>query len=57
MHMTRWCWNCGADLGEEVPTRDHEVCGERECQLASRDARYQEREEAHEQLDRELGWY
>lgn len=57
IRMTRHCWYCGDDLGCEVPARDREVCGKRECQREQRDSYAQEREEAHEQLDRDMGWY
>lgn len=33
-----------------------DTCGKLECQREERDAYAQEREEAHEQLDRDLGY-
>ena len=52
------CWYCGKDMGEfdrrYCDSRD--TCGEPECERAARDAERQEREEAHEQLDRDRGW-
>lgn len=54
----RFCWNCGDSMGF-VEDRYHErtdVCGKRECNRAASDAAAQERDEAHEQLDRDLGW-
>ena len=46
----RFCWNCGASMG---------VIENRYCTECDREARYQaeaERAEAHEQLDRDMGW-
>jgi len=52
------CFNCGADLGEKdrwsSPLDD---CGAPECAREARNAYAQERDEAHEQLDRDMGWY
>lgn len=50
------CFNCGAEL---PPSRFHDqfdTCGERECDREARNAMQAEREEAHEQLDRDMGW-
>lgn len=53
----RFCWNCGASLGV-IDNRYYDrrdICGARECQ---REARYQDEEdrhEAHEKLDRDMG--
>ena len=56
----RFCFNCGESLGfienKYWDSRDRATCGKRECE---REARYEEeaeREEAHEQLDRDNGW-
>jgi hypothetical protein len=52
------CWNCGADMGPWTKFSDrNDTCGERECERAARNADCAERDEAHEQLDRDLGWY
>jgi hypothetical protein len=52
------CWNCGEDMGEwdrrYCDSRD--TCGKRECERAARVAAAAERDEAHEQLDRDCGW-
>ena len=56
----RHCFYCGESLGfienrfwcaADLPT-----CGKRECEREARDAHEAEREEAHEQLDRDRGW-
>jgi len=52
------CWFCGEDMGEfdrRYCDSGH-TCGKPECERAARDAEQQEREEAHEQLDRDRGW-
>lgn len=54
----RFCWNCGASMGviENRYYDSGDTCGATEC---DREARYQaeaERAEAHEQLDRDMGW-
>lgn len=55
----RHCFNCGAEMGviEDKHYDRRDTCGARECE---REARYEaeaERSEAHEQLDRDMGWY
>lgn len=51
------CLGCGEDLGEWTPSCDaYDTCGEIECNRSSRDAYAQEREEAHERLDRDMGY-
>ena len=58
MAKVKHCESCGADLftpqtrfyGEMV------TCGSSECEREARDSEQQQREEAHEQLDRDLGW-
>jgi hypothetical protein len=55
----RFCWNCGADMGviENKFYDSRDTCGQPGCEREARDAAYAERDEAHEQLDRDLGWY
>ena len=55
---TRYCFNCGDALGPYGNPGFYrfESCSKPECQNAERDAQQQEREEAHEQLDRDLGY-
>lgn len=52
----RHCFNCGADLGVTKDYHPLDTCGARECERAAQDAAAQEREGAHEQLDRDMGW-
>ena len=54
----RFCWVCGVSLGV-VENRYYDrsdTCGSRECAREARDAAIAERDEAHEQLDRDMGW-
>ena len=52
-----YCAYCGADMGDWTSdSRRGDTCGERECKRAARDDEQQAREEAHEQLDRDLGY-
>lgn len=55
----RYCCNCGAELGvwESKYYDAMDTCGARECDRAVSDALEQERAEAHEQLDRDLGYW
>lgn len=57
MRAMRYCFYCGEELGvyDDFGER-YETCGKRECERAARDSQAQEREEAHEQLDREMGY-
>lgn len=54
----RHCFYCGEELGRSPSTWSdpYETCGKRECDREARDAMQGEREEAHEQLDRDMGW-
>lgn len=54
----RYCWYCGAELGviERRYYDRMDTCGQRECERAARDALSEERDEAHERLDRDMGW-
>lgn len=53
-----YCSYCGDDMGEwDRRYSDHnDTCGKPECEKWSRDQARQERDEAHEQLDRDRGW-
>lgn len=52
------CACCGDELGmTESWDREPESCGKPECSREVSDMYRQEREEAHEQLDRDMGWY
>ena len=52
------CEYCGDDIGGEVEKWPGEpvTCGKRECDRWARDEIMGAREEAHEQLDRDMGW-
>lgn len=49
------CDYCGKEIGVGVREWHERIsCGERECERRVRDDYEQEREEAHERLDREM---
>ena len=53
----QFCFNCGAQLGVYVQQYgDNDTCGARECEREARDTAAAQRDEAHEQLDRDNGW-
>lgn len=52
----RHCFNCGAELGCYADYDPLADCGKPECMREARYAAEAEREEAHEQLDRDMGW-
>ena len=54
----RFCWVCGASMGfiENRYYDRRDTCESRECLREAREAERQERDEAHEQLDRDRGW-
>ena len=54
----RHCPYCGADMGfiEDRYYDGRDPCGARECNRMARDDAQAEREEAHERLDRDMGW-
>lgn len=52
-----YCFNCGEDIGEKDRFSDPlDTCGRPECNREARNAFEAERAEAHEQLDRDMGW-
>ena len=52
-----YCFNCGADLGPwDRFCSPGDDCGAQECVRAAQDSAREEREEAHERLDRDMGW-
>lgn len=53
---TNHCFNCGAEIGSYKLHHPLDTCGRLTCERAARDALAAEREEAHEQLDRDRGW-
>lgn len=51
------CYNCGDDIGAWDRFSDrYDTCGRPECEREMRDALAAERAEAHEQLDRDMGY-
>jgi hypothetical protein len=51
------CCYCGAELGiYEKYHGDLDTCGARECEREMHSMLQAERDEAHEQLDRDMGW-
>lgn len=54
----RRCWVCGESMGI-IQDRHYErsdTCGKTECEREARYAAEAEREEAHDRLDRDIGW-
>ena len=54
-----YCVNCGEELGmseHKQRQRDYDTCGKQECDREARESIAAEREEAHEQLDRDMGY-
>lgn len=52
----RHCFNCGEPLGVYADFDPLDTCGKGECNRAASDAMREEREQAHDQLDRDRGW-
>ncbi len=54
----RHCWHCGASLGviEDRYYDRRDTCGKPECEREARYGAQAEREEAHDRLDRDMGW-
>jgi hypothetical protein len=52
----RHCFNCGEQLGAYADYDPRDTCGKRECEREAQAAFAEEREEAHDQLDRDMGW-
>lgn len=54
----RFCWNCGESMGfiESRYYDSRDTCESNECLREARDSAAAERDEAHEQLDRDRGW-
>jgi hypothetical protein len=57
MKKMQYCFCCGEELGEYDNFGERwDTCEKIECQREARNAAAQERDEAHEQLDRDRGW-
>lgn len=52
----RHCFNCGKPVGTYADWDRLDTCGERQCEREARYVRDAERDEAHEKLDRDMGW-
>lgn len=52
----RHCFNCGAELGCYADYDRADTCGAQECNREARDSIAEERDDAHERLDRDNGW-
>ena len=52
----QYCYNCGAELGVYPFADRYDTCGKLECDREARNASIEERDNAHEQLDRDNGW-
>lgn len=54
----RYCFNCGTSIGfiEDRFYDKRDTCGARQCERESRDDEAAEYADAHEQLDRDMGW-
>lgn len=54
----RHCWNCGAELGviENKHYDRRDTCGSPECDREARNQAQAERDDAHDELDRDMGW-
>lgn len=52
----RHCFYCGAELGEYIDHDPLDTCGKRECERAASEHVRQQRDEAHEKLDRDLDY-
>jgi hypothetical protein len=50
------CFYCGAEIGVMAYAEPFDTCGKPECDREAAAAQRQERDEAHEQLDRDRGW-
>jgi hypothetical protein len=52
----RHCFYCGEELGVYADHDPLDTCGKQECEREARNQDRDEREEAHERLDRDMGW-
>ena len=58
MSKERFCWYCGESMGVIADKYYHrsDTCGKIECNREARDVERQERDDAHDRLDEEMGW-
>jgi hypothetical protein len=52
----RYCFNCGDALGQYVDYDALDTCGKNECNREARNANAENRQNAHDELDRNMGW-
>lgn len=54
----RYCYVCGEEMGmvEDRYYDRRDTCGQLSCQREVMAEEREEREEAHERLDRDMGW-
>ncbi len=52
----RFCFNCGAELPASAYHDRLDTCGSLECEREAQNQALADREDAHEQLDRDNGW-
>ena len=50
------CFFCGDEIGVYADYHPLDTCGKSECEREARHQAEAERDEAHEQLDRDMGW-
>lgn len=50
------CFNCGAEIGVYADYQPSDTCGNIKCEREAQAQFAEEREEAHERLDRDMGW-
>ncbi len=56
VHPMRHCFYCGKELGRYAWHDPLDTCGKSECDREASYAMREERAEAHEKLDRDMGW-
>jgi hypothetical protein len=56
MIREQFCFWCGDALSKFDAYGELLTCGKSECERGARDQQQAERDEAHEQLDRDMGW-
>lgn len=57
MKKMQHCFYCGEELGVYEPFGNYlDTCGSPECEREARAAEAAEREEAHHDLDQQMGW-
>ncbi len=52
----RHCFTCGTEIGRYTDYDNLDTCGEPECNREAQNVASMQRQDAHEQLDRDNGW-